>query len=338
MISKSLERELPPDARYYAMTRQRLSPDALYYRRLREHERLQLPRRFPPRTKVSYPKAMTIAAGFVAGDGLLLCADTLHTDGQTKEYRDKIFTYTGKYAAVMFAGAGNSGVARMVIDDCRDALDNFEKSKLTTREILRKVRPIIKRDYEDYVDSRPPEERVAADFNLLVGIATATERPRLYATARAALSRVDTFECIGMGRPLGRYIIEPTYRSEMSVDEVAVLGIHALAAAKERIDGVGGRSQFLSIRNGILSPVVSHDVNLSEAYVLEFRQASNRLLGEISDRALEDDDFKDRLADFSSTAEKLRALWKGGAAPWDFLLKSLNKKSYDVESNKETKS
>lgn len=113
---------------------------------------------------------MTIAAGLVLGDGILLCADTLYTDSYVKEYRDKIFSWAGKYAAVGFAVAGNSDIARMVVDDCRSAMSAVTATELTTGRILRMIRPIVKRIYESYVDPRPYEERDSARFQLLVSI------------------------------------------------------------------------------------------------------------------------------------------------------------------------
>jgi len=49
---------------------------------------------------------MTIAAGFVAADGMLLCADRLLTDGYTKQYSDKILTWSGYGITACFAAAG----------------------------------------------------------------------------------------------------------------------------------------------------------------------------------------------------------------------------------------
>ena len=86
---------------------------------------------------------MTIAVGFVCRDGVMLCADSLITDGQTKEYGDKVVQWHGKFAGVCFALAGNPAVARIAINDCVAALDEAEEPALSAQRILEIVRPII---------------------------------------------------------------------------------------------------------------------------------------------------------------------------------------------------
>src|SRR5580704_4830730 len=89
----------------------------------------------------------------VTAEGILLFADTLYTDGQTKDYRDKIFMWAGESAAVGFAVAGHATIARMVVDECRDALSVIDTRSLSIAKILRAIRPIVKGVYEQYVDT-----------------------------------------------------------------------------------------------------------------------------------------------------------------------------------------
>src|SRR5437867_13255703 len=77
---------------------------------------------------------VTIAAGFLGNDGLLLCADTLYTDGYTKEYREKIFSWTRKNAAVCFALAGSDAVGRMTVEHCQWALEDSKRKTLSVRQ------------------------------------------------------------------------------------------------------------------------------------------------------------------------------------------------------------
>src|SRR5690242_2826736 len=62
--------------------------------------------------------SVTIAAGFMAIDGVLICADTLYTDGYTKVYLDKIFTQELRHAVVVFGLAGNAATGGTAIEDC----------------------------------------------------------------------------------------------------------------------------------------------------------------------------------------------------------------------------
>jgi hypothetical protein len=138
---------------------------------------------------------MTIAAGFVVADGILLCADTLWSDGNTKEYRDKIFSWDGKHSAVCMAVAGNSDNARLVVDECREALGHSKKHRLTIQDVLGIIRPIIRAEYDNHVDSRLYEERMNAAFSILTAAACDGQSPRLFVSTGTSVAPVDRFEC-----------------------------------------------------------------------------------------------------------------------------------------------
>src|SRR3954447_16882605 len=92
------------------------------------HPQRHRPRQpLPPSKRVSYPNAMTIAAGFVASDGVLLCADTLYSDGYTKEYHDKVFTWTGNRLALVLAMWGHAANGRMAVDESIEAASKIKK-------------------------------------------------------------------------------------------------------------------------------------------------------------------------------------------------------------------
>jgi 20S proteasome alpha/beta subunit len=266
---------------------------------------------------------MTIAAGFVATDGILLCADTLYTDGVTKFHGEKIFPWAKNGAVVCFAVSGSATIAKMAVDDCKAALNQLNSEQCSPSGIFDTIRIVVKYVQEQYVDSRPIEDRENSRFYMLVAIHAQSEPARLYSSSDAAMAPVNTYDCIGAGRQLGLYIIEPSYAREMTVDELTILASHALAAAKERVDGVGGRSQFWTIRDGTVSEVEPYDYDRAETQVLEYRQKAASLLSWIGDKNLTDKDFKGKLDWFTEEALALRATWKGGAAPWEYLTQRL---------------
>jgi 20S proteasome alpha/beta subunit len=254
---------------------------------------------------------MTMAAGFVLNEGVLLCADMLFSDGYTKEYRDKVFTWNGKNAGACFAISGNAAVARMAIDDCRNALAEYDGESLTAQDIILVVRSAIQETYVNHVDARPPEERSIAEFQVLIGLTAAHEQPKLFSTWHTAVVPVDTFECLGNGRHLGRYIAEPSYKKSLSLDDATGLAIYMLAAAKDRTDGVGGRSQFVYIRNDSVGDVVTKDVSKSEPLALEYQQRSTGLFHALAHpEDLFDMGFEAELVRFVAFVQKARMAWK----------------------------
>ncbi len=267
---------------------------------------------------------MTIAAGFVLTDGILLCADTLYEDGYTKEYRDKIFLWTDKGASVSFALAGHASIGKMAVDDCIEALSACPKERLSIADALKIVRPILKTTHEQYVEARPFEYREISRFSLLVAVCALNESPRLYLASDAAFERVHSFDCVGVGRQLGRYIIEPMFQSSMNINQAVPLAIQALASAKERVDGVGGKSQFIAIRrNGPVSDVVPHDVNLTEPLVLEYQRRAAGLLLAAADSQIDETEFKKRKDSFGTYVQELRAKWKERSFAWQLLMHEL---------------
>jgi 20S proteasome alpha/beta subunit len=268
-------------------------------------------------------KQMTIAAGFLLRDGLLLCADTLYTDGSTKEYRDKIFPWTGKYAAVAFAISGSDVIGRMVVEDCRDAIASIPKQRITVQDVREAIRPIIKVFQEEYVNKTPFEERDRSRFNLLIGVAVASQPAKLFVTEDAGIKPVDTFDCVGIGRHIALSIIAPAYDLFMRVDRAAILATKVLATTKEHVDGCGGRTQFLAIQNGVMSSIVPHDIEESERQILNYRRLTANLMFSIGDSAITSKEFKERLARFGLNVEHMREKWVSAANPWRDLLASL---------------
>jgi hypothetical protein len=235
---------------------------------------------------------------------------------------------------VSFALAGGDAIGRMAVDYCRDALADLKAKRLSSADILGELRPIIKYVHEQYVDSKLPEDRRDAKFNLFIAIATASEDPRLYSTTDAAVTRVDAFGCLGNGMHLGRYLIEPVFERQMTINQAAILAIQALAAAKERVDGVGGRSQFLVIRDKQVSPVVAHDVNLSEPLILDYEKRTADLLLAIADSGLKDEEFDVRLRRFGHRIKDIRDSWRNQAEPWVDLMAKLARPAIKIGRKK----
>jgi 20S proteasome alpha/beta subunit len=276
---------------------------------------------------------MTIAAGFVASDGILLCADTLYTDGYTKQYGEKIFTWRGNGISVCFALAGNATMAKMAVDFCTEALSALDPGRRYFADAFDAIRSVIKYTQHEYVDKVPLEERERSRFWLLITIHTEDAGLRMYSTNDAAISPVHDYECIGAGRQIGMYIIEPSYWRFMTVSQMSVLAIHALTAAKERVDGVGGRIDFIAIRGSVISPIMEHDIETSEKCILKYRTKCAEILLDIGNGQLGDLEFSQRLESFIEDARFIRAQWKGGSALWKNLKEWIDKTTESGKSD-----
>src|SRR5690242_20519606 len=105
-------------------------------------------RPLPPRIKVSYPKGMTIAAGFVARNGVLLCTDSLYSGG-IRTHGRKIFTHPLDHGVVSFALAGHEPFAKKAIEDCKSFLDQNRDSHTSIASIKAAIEVIVKATWEN---------------------------------------------------------------------------------------------------------------------------------------------------------------------------------------------
>jgi 20S proteasome alpha/beta subunit len=262
---------------------------------------------------------MTLAAGFVASDGILLCTDTLVSDGYTKQHRKKIFTWKGNGISVAFAVAGDATIAIMAAENCCIELEALNWNKQSFAEVYASCASTIRYIQHEYVDKVPAEERERSRFYMLIAIYTENSGHRLYVTNNAALSAVHEFECIGSARSLGIYILEPSYKRSLSISQISVMALHAFAAAKERCDGVGGSSQFLALRLGETSTVGEFNLDHAEKDILWYRHLCATFLSDIADRSLDDSLFQGKIDAFVDEVKWMRANWDKPAAVFKYM-------------------
>lgn len=278
----------------------------------------------PPRIRVSYNGRMTLAAGFMASDGILLCADTLVTDGYTKQHKGKIWTWqTPDHGiSVAFAVAGDATIGVMAAENCVIGLEALKWDQQSFADVYGVFASTVRYIHQEYVDKAPVEDRERSRFWMLIAIYTENSNHRLYVTNNAAIAPVSEFDCIGSGRSIGIYILEPSYRKTMSVNDISVLALHAFAGAKERCDGVGGIVHFLAVRKHAISPVGSLNIQAREQDVLEYRQRCAELLSDIGNPNLDAAKFEERLTAFAEDVRMRRACWNNQG--FDYLLKLLS--------------
>ena len=99
------------------------------------------PRPYPRRPeKLPRRPRVTIAAGFVCLDGVVLCADSEHTAGQSKFYEQKIFEIKANNALLYLVGAGDYVYIRAAaqeIESCIKAKDvSLDQIKITVEDAV----------------------------------------------------------------------------------------------------------------------------------------------------------------------------------------------------------
>lgn len=247
---------------------------------------------------------MTIAAGFVANDGVLLCADSQFT-GAEKQHREKILVRAYREALLGFAITGDDEYARTVIDDSCEGPEELPDKPLTIADIRKRIRRCVRRVLDDYKHSGMPEDNRP---ELLVAIATPTEGPVLFSTFQTAMRMVERFTFKGSGSYIGNYIVSAFGPSTLSqsIQDLIPIAVYALAAAKRHDAYCGGGSQFIALRGNSCTGVFESDREKSDIFIPDFEQACGQLLGLLGNLTLADESFEGRIEDVIDTLRRIR--------------------------------
>ena len=93
---------------------------------------------------------MTIAAGFVCKDGVILCADTEHTGWPSKFHESKLDHFEIPAGKIAFALAGNRSFAWCAIQKCRERLRS-----VAPQSVANELEQILETEYRRNVFGHP---------------------------------------------------------------------------------------------------------------------------------------------------------------------------------------
>lgn len=254
---------------------------------------------------------MTIAAGFVARDGIVLCADTQETYGQLLKLntpkiivRPDSFVPTGP--RIVFAGAGHGPFI--------DKLANEAWKRVSTRtpigqfaEVCDDIEASIKDVHEEF--GRIYQSGAMPEAELIYGVAVGG-RTALFKAHGPIVNPVSGYASVGVGLYLADYI---NARLGLDSPELAdsgwyeILAVYLLQQAKEYIEGCGGDSHVLTLRaSGKISRVDPADVALIANHISALDRNSSSVLMSSPDLKLSNDEFEGRIETFVNLARKLR--------------------------------
>jgi 20S proteasome alpha/beta subunit len=258
---------------------------------------------------------MTIIAGFFAQDGVLLAADTMHTDG-TRIHRPKLSGFslnvnTPEVCSLAFALAGHENNAKMAIEDCVEGLEDCPPGSRSLKEVRRILRHAVKEINDKYVDSRPDSERADYKFELII----AARLPlagglHMFKSSGSNLLSAEPYHCAGVGAYLGDYLMRNMFSPSMRIRDATLLAIQAFGAAKTYDSNCGGDTQFLTItENGAISDVVPYNISTSESYIGQVEELTRKLLFHIANKEMDEHQFDQVLATFADQVRIIRAFW-----------------------------
>ncbi|MFZ3245040.1 MAG: hypothetical protein WA185_08190, partial [Candidatus Acidiferrales bacterium] len=176
---------------------------------------------------------MTIGVGIRCADGLVLCADSLESDGVTKRNVNKIReVFRNDEWGIVIASAGDADLAECFADDLGDVL--ADKQDFDEAWFIRTLRKAVQETHKANLKS---------EFALLVGFYRETKRKtssRIFRVQQDSAGPVSYWQAVGIGGHLSDFFLSQLYSPNISVAEALHLGVFVIARAKEHVDGCGG--------------------------------------------------------------------------------------------------
>jgi 20S proteasome alpha/beta subunit len=211
-----------------------------------------LPERKPPipfRRKRRLPereRTVTIAAGFLCSDGIVLAADRLYT-GISKRFGKKVWWFQAGDTTVAIAVAGIATYIRHV----KEAMRNTVRDRMTVEEIIQKANDIVFALQHKHASAMPGEEW---ELDLLIGTRTPSgcslhENQNAYLFV--PVEDETQCRCIGSGNRIGVYLIEWLFRPALTTQWATTIAAHALTQAIGGDPNCGGQRDILVVPQAI---------------------------------------------------------------------------------------
>lgn len=182
---------------------------------------------------------MTIAAGFLCRDGLVLAADTRYS-GVNKRDAAKLFWFHQGTNVVAMAGAGDATLIRRV----QHEIGRVFSASMSEHAITRIVEGIVS---AQLVQARKTDR--TAECEVLLGIRTQADGLSLWENEGGSVLApvAGKAQCIGCGQSLGLYFADWLFRPHMPFRYTRVIAAHLLKQTKRYVKYCGGQSHILMI-------------------------------------------------------------------------------------------
>jgi 20S proteasome alpha/beta subunit len=265
-----------------------------------------------PRTILKRPRwnrEMTIAAGFVCSDGVVMCADSQESLGDYKFPVEKLVTRGADSGRIQMAlaGAGHGpfvdmAVTRIIREIRINApLDYYSIEDLISDMLL----SLYEKDFK-LCPLSDPEEGI---IELLIGIKLYEQkRPVLYKTFATTISEVSDYAVIGSGRAV-QYQIHKLHRHYEATHRVVPIAINLLTVAGVVLRSVGGSAGLALLHEGEgtgIGSIWGSEIEIIQKAQSDLEVAAGFLTLDLLDVTKSTEDFHQALRDFVSLALSLR--------------------------------
>jgi hypothetical protein len=245
---------------------------------------------------------VTIAAGFVCSDGLVLFADTEEQEGYTKTEVEKIQQYPLDNCRLLIANAGNGYLADSLIDRIFDAVADGKKSDEKT--LISTIRKTIL-DFHESEVALYPADTEHKQVGLIFGLQVNGD-PVLLHSAATALRKVKEFVVIGYGAEI-KFLAQQMYQKGMPIKHGVLIANYLLETAKDHVQGCGGESRIATLCDGRSEMRHIYDVWGDKTLFSKLRANYRAVLLSVPDEEITDEQYDNCVNWFVEEAWKARS-------------------------------
>jgi len=193
---------------------------------------------------------MTIAAGILCADGIVICSDSQETYGDFKWPVKKLVfprTSLGDFS-ILIAGAG---FASAIDAAAQKIFDRTAMLAPTYEQTLRIIQDVLREVHEKDLANYPTNDKGSLQFRLLIAFSSGGNGG-LFITDGSLLTRVDSYAILGAPE-VTRFFAEMLYRKtifenpDIGCAEGAVLATFLVHLAKAQMVTIGGKPQLAMI-------------------------------------------------------------------------------------------
>ena len=245
---------------------------------------------------------MSLAAGFVCADGIVLVRTTEHSGSTPQWTPTAIFQRSAAAYEVALTGTGDASLVRMAADhllerelDDDDGLD----------EVWKKSERVANRLAKKYIFCHGERDTEKPRLQLLVAV-RAREGSRLLLRSEAnRLAKSDGCEFVGVGQELARSVASWLYEPPLTVSVVSQLAAHIIHWTAEHAPACGRALQVLSL-TGTAQPAPPQQIPLEGECFWGLHRLLQPILTGVLDERLSDVQFDDRLRWFEERMVAVR--------------------------------
>ena len=246
---------------------------------------------------------MTLAAGFIASDGIVIARATERSGSAAKWTPTEIFVGSSSAYEIAVTGSGDPALIRMAADQL---LERTLEGDEDLSDLCEECERLVNRLSKKYIFCYGERDAERPQLQLLVGARMREDGSRLLLRSDAnRIAKSDGIELVGHGSELARSVASWLYEPGLTVSVLARLVPHIVQWTAEHVPGCGRSTQLLCLSGAAQSPEP-----LQTPAEAEFFWGLNRLLQPIItgciDERISDVQFDDRLRWFEERLSAVR--------------------------------